>query len=232
MSLLETLISQAIRNATGYDARRVIRKIGTRNILLAGGAALAGGLATQWIQQQRAGGRPSAPGWAPPPPPPPVPPPVPPVGAPLPEPQAPATPAVALPSALPAEPDLLPDAATFPILRAMIAAALADGRMSAEERRAIHEELSTCALGEEQTAQIHRDLVLPASPEEIADFAAAPEAREVLYRFAALALVADREASEVERAWLDRLANALALPAERRAEIESEIPDLAAPAAS
>lgn len=111
----------------------------------------------------------------------------------------------------------------------MIAAALADGRMSPEERAAIHQQLAAGGLGEEQVAQIHRDLVLPAAPEEIAGFAAAAEAREVLYRFAAAALVADRDCSPAERAWLDRLGAALELPADTRRALERETADALSP---
>lgn len=116
----------------------------------------------------------------------------------------------------------LPPEAVFPIVRTMIAAALADGRMSPEERAAIQEQLGSAGLSDEQVAQVHRDLVLPASPEEIAGFAFAPEAREVLYRFAALAVVADRDGSPAERAWLDRLATALGIVSPAKDEIEKE----------
>ena len=42
MGLLESMISQAIRRETGINPRRLIRKIGGGNLLMAGGAALAG----------------------------------------------------------------------------------------------------------------------------------------------------------------------------------------------
>lgn len=231
MGLLETLISNAIRQSTGFDAGRLVHRIGAKNILLAGGAILAGGLAAERYRQTQGGasggsfaGVPPRSGpLAPPPPPPPAftPPPPPPaasVAAPLPPP----VPTLEAPATGTGENEGLPPQAVFPIVRTMIAAALADGGMSPEERTAIQQQLDGSGLSDEQTAQIHRELVLPASPEEIGSFAAAPEAREVLYRFAALALVADRSCTPAERSWLDRLATALELSPESKAALEKE----------
>lgn len=230
MGLLETLITNAIRQSTGFDAGQLVRRIGAKNILLAGGALIAGGLAAERYRQAPGGasggssaGAPPRPGTMPPPPPPafaPPPPPAPPSAAGLPPIPRPA--AAPVPPALATDSVALPPEVTFPIVRTMIAAALADGRMSPEERVAIQQQLGTSGLSEEQTAQVHHELVLPASPEEIATFAAAPEARAVLYRFAALALTADRACSPAERAWLDRLAAALELAGEIKTELEQE----------
>ena len=65
--------------------------------------------------------------------------------------------------------------------------------------------------------------MLPPTPEDLAALAPAAEAREVLFRFAALIVLADRETSELERRWLDRLATVFELEAERRAVLEAEI---------
>ena len=105
----------------------------------------------------------------------------------------------------------------------MVAAALADGRMAPEEKELIHRHLGESGLGEEQVRQIHQDLVLPPSPEELAALAPAAEAREALYRFAALVVLADRETSDLERRWLERLAAAFEIDAERRSVLEAEI---------
>lgn len=47
MGFVEKMLSDLVRNATGVNARPLIRKIGAKNILMIGGAALAGGLASQ-----------------------------------------------------------------------------------------------------------------------------------------------------------------------------------------
>lgn len=252
MKLLETLITQAVRSSTGYDARRIVKKIGGRNILLAGGALLAGGLAYDHLRRQGAGGgwpgatpAPAAPGgWTPPPPAPPagaVPPPPPPIpGGPVafapppppPPPSPPSAPAAAPgfappPPPAPAptvEPELvLPPGLEHALVRTMIAASLADGRMSPEERAAIREQIGASAFAPEQVAVLQQDMVLPAAVDELAALAADAPGRELLFRFAALALVADRQCTPPERAWLDRLAAALGLDPEAEAAIEREI---------
>jgi hypothetical protein len=69
MSLLDDLLGDLVYRSTGFRAGRLVRKIGAKNILLLGGAALAGGLAAQSLN------RPASPQpVAPPPPPPPLPP--------------------------------------------------------------------------------------------------------------------------------------------------------------
>lgn len=260
MRLLETLITQAVRSSTGYDARRIVKKIGGKNILLAGGALLAGGLAYDHFRRQGAGGgwpgasaAPATPGgWAPPPPPPgpaaaggwtpqppPPAPPAPGMASPFAPPPPPPPPAAGFPVLPPppaaapeAEPELaLPPGAEHALVRTMIAAALADGRMAPEERAAIREQIGTSGLSPEEIAQLQQEMVLPATVEELAALAADPPGRELLFRFAALALVADRQCTPPERAWLDRLAAALGLDPEAEAAIEREIATaLAAPA--
>ena len=48
---------------------------------------------------------------------------------------------------------------------------------------------------------------------------------ELLFRFAVLVLEADGEASEAERAWLERLGRALELDPDRRRALETEVAD-------
>ena len=53
MRFLENMVSDMVKQSTGINAKRVIRKIGGKNILLAGGAAvLAGTLASKSQGQQ------------------------------------------------------------------------------------------------------------------------------------------------------------------------------------
>ena len=77
MRFLENLVSDMIRESTGVNPKRVIRKIGGKNLLMMGAsAALAGGLATALGQQQQKTRGAGVPGH-PPPVPPAAPPPVP-----------------------------------------------------------------------------------------------------------------------------------------------------------
>ena len=105
----------------------------------------------------------------------------------------------------------------------MVAAALADGHLAPEEKKVILERLGESGLSEEQTRQVHQDLVLPPSTAELASLTPAGEGREVLYRFAALIVLADSQVSDLERGWLRRLAAALELEAERVTALEAEI---------
>jgi uncharacterized membrane protein YebE (DUF533 family) len=105
----------------------------------------------------------------------------------------------------------------------MVAAALADGRMAIEERQAIQRHLSDSPLSSEQTSQIHRDMVLPPTPAELAAMLSSAEEVEVVYRFAALVARADSRVAELERTWLDQLASALDIDPARRQELEEEI---------
>ena len=222
MKLLDTLISQAIRQTTGYDARGFVRKVGGSNLLLAGGALLAGGLAADHFRRQgtQAAGAPGAAAVPPPPPPPPppgaaawTPPPPPPAGPAAPPPAAPG-------QELAAE---LPPAAEHAIVRTMIAAALADGRMSAEERAAVRAQIGGSGFSEQQVRELQQDMVLPLAPEEIAGLVDDAVPGELLFRFAAAALLADRQQTAEERQWLDRLAAALGIDPAHRAEVERAV---------
>jgi uncharacterized membrane protein YebE (DUF533 family) len=95
--------------------------------------------------------------------------------------------------------------------------------MSPEERAAIREQIGASAFAPEQVAVLQQDMVLPPTAEELAALAADAPGRELLFRFAALALVADRQCTPPERAWLDRLAAALGLDPDAEAAIEREI---------
>ncbi len=225
MGFLDRMVSDLIRDNTGINARRLVRRIGGGKLLALGGAALAASLlaekkgafgsraAQPGAPQPGAppAGPPPVPGAGPPPVPGAAPPPVPGAAAPPPEPEA-------------EEADVeLPQELTYAVVRAMVAAALADGHLSAEEKEIIHKRLGESGLAEDQIRQVHQDLVLPPSPEELAAMAPAAEALEILYRFAALVVLADQDASELERRWLERLAAAFELDGERKAALEAEL---------
>jgi tellurite resistance protein len=246
--LLDTLITQAIKQSTGYDAGRMVRKIGGSNLLLTGGALLAGGLAVDHMRQKGGlggllGSAPPAPAMSPPSPPPqsgipswlpPLPPqavaPPPPAQTSVPAPPASTPgPAAAASVATLAGPAAaatdgeVPEGLAHALVRTMIAAALADGRMTAEERAAIREEIGRADLSPHQVRELQQDMVLPPGPEEIAALVADAAGGEVLFRFAVAALSADGQRTAAEQAWLDQLAAALALDAARRQDLESEV---------
>ncbi len=242
MGFLDRMISDLIQDNTGFNARRLVRKIGGGKLLAMGGAALAAGMFAekqgesrqrranetfgqgQGQQDGQSATAPPPPGALPGPPPPlpgqqAAPPP------PLPGQQAPPPP---VPGAIPETPaevpdDELPQEVTYAIIRTMVAAALADGHMAPEEKSIIEKHLGESGLSEEQTAQIHRDLALPPSPGELATLAGDPATCEVLYRFGALVVLADQKTSDLERGWLKRLATALELGDDHRTALEAEI---------
>ncbi len=240
MGFLDRMISDLIQDNTGFNARRLVRKIGGGKMLAMGGAALAAGMLAEkkgmlgqggigGMFGQGAGNSPQA-----------APPPVP--SASTPPTAAPpaslpgAAPPPPLPGQQPAAPPPLPvseptpnEAAeppvevSYAIVRTMVAAALADGNLAPEEKAIITKHLGDSGFSDEQTQQIHRDLVLPPSPAELVELAQDTEARETLFRFGALVTLADQDVSDLERQWLNRLAAALELAPERKAALESEI---------
>lgn len=101
------------------------------------------------------------------------------------------------------------------MLRAMIAAARADGVVDRAERTAIAAQLDAAGLSAAERDQVLADFDKPATIEQLSDAARDPILRAQLY---AAAFAAAGEVSAEERAWLDRLAQALKLqPAARRA---------------
>jgi uncharacterized membrane protein YebE (DUF533 family) len=239
MSFLDRLVSDLVRRQTGFDARRIVRRVGGKRLLLLGGAALAGGMLasqsgrfaggvsaasgaagqTQVPPRSSAGGpRPAdpSPGLPPLPPLPPLPVPAPPAAA------VSSVGAEAAGLAPDLSPDLPPDL-LYAVLRTMVAAALADGELHPEEKRLLDQRLGESGLSEPRLAQLRRDLVLPAGVDELARALPPGEDAEVLARFAVLVAGADRGLVEHERAWLRALERALRLPAGRIDELEREI---------
>lgn len=240
MGFLDNLVGDMLGDATGGADFRAIRKVtrwvGGKNLAMLGlGAALAGGAAA--VLSQRDGAAtpppPPPPGSAvvPPPPPPPPPPgqaapppPPPPPGQAAPPPLPP--PGAAVPPPPPGQvsaPEEPPPELTYAVVRTMVAAALADGNLHSREREAILKRLGESGLDAEQQRQIHQDLVLPPQPTELAALAGTAEGRELLYRFAALIVLADEEVAELERDWLARLAEAFGIDEERRQNLEREV---------
>ncbi|MCH9647143.1 MAG: tellurite resistance TerB family protein [Deltaproteobacteria bacterium] len=252
MGFLDKLLADMIQDSTGFNARRMVRRIGGGKMLMAGGAAVAGALL---MDKMKAGQGQATPSGAPSTPPPasgnPSLPPLPPVpttatAPPPPLPPPPAAPGeVAAPVAAPAPPpipvaveppgnteedssesvpdDLFSNELTFGIVRTMVAAALADGHLAAEERQLILGHMDESGLSPEQVSQVHKDLVLPPTPSELATQVPSPDEKEVLFRFAASVLRADGTVDEAERVWLDGLATTFGISADRAAALQAEL---------
>lgn len=120
------------------------------------------------------------------------------------------------------EPEASPEL-TYAIVRTMVAAALADGDLAASEKNMIQSHLGDSGLGGEQVQQVQRDLVMPPTPAELAELTHSSEDRQAMYRFGAFVLLADGNIDDLERSWLDRIAEAFGFSAEQKAALEAEI---------
>jgi uncharacterized membrane protein YebE (DUF533 family) len=151
-----------------------------------------------------------------------------------PAPRAPAPPAPASPAPPPARrlPEVAPKAPAPPpspsaehaearlLLRAMIAAARADGVVDRAERQAIATQLDAAGLSAAERDQVLADFDRPATVEELSQAARDPILRAQLY---AAAFAAAGDVSAQERAWLDRLGEALKLQPAARQAIEERL---------
>ncbi len=106
------------------------------------------------------------------------------------------------------------------LLKAMIAAAKADGHIDAEEQRRIFEKIGASELTAEDKSLLMDELSKPLDIREVAHLASSPELAAEIY--AASVLMVD-EQSAVERAYLDELAGRLALPPGLARHIEGQI---------
>ena len=145
--------------------------------------------------------------------------------APAPAPRPPAPPARRLPEVAPKAPPPPPSpsaehAEARLLLRAMIAAARADGVVDRAERQAIAAQLDAAGLSAAERDQVLADFDHPATVEQLSDAARDPILRAQLY---AAAFAAAGEVSAEERAWLDRLGEALKLQPAARKAIEDRL---------
>lgn len=104
------------------------------------------------------------------------------------------------------------------LIRAMIAAAQADGRIDADERKRIAQ--ATTGLTDDERAFLDAELATAHTIETLV-VASRPEIAADVYAAAAHAIVAD---SDAERAWLARLGDALHVDAPLRDRIEQAMP--------
>lgn len=133
----------------------------------------------------------------------------------LPPPEA--IPAAYLPSAKPAA-DGMPF--ELALVKAMIAAAKADGHIDAEEQSRVFRAVEEQGLDAEEKAFIFDALAKPADLGALAAAAVSEEQKAELYLAARLAIEPDQPA---ERAFLDALAHRLGLAADLRAHLDAQM---------
>ena len=122
-----------------------------------------------------------------------------------------------------AEPEEEPSAETAEallMLRAMIAAAKADGAIDAEERGRIATQLDGAGLSAAARDTVLADFDKPLAPTALAKLASDPMLAAQLY---AAAVVGAGEIAAAERAWLDQFAKALKLDRAAAAAIEARL---------
>lgn len=125
---------------------------------------------------------------------------------------------------LPTDPAAADDLATR-LLQAMIAAAKADGHITAEERQRIDSHLADLGLGDAAASLIAAELDAPLDAARVAGLAR--NDREAAEIYAASLLVIDQD-SAVEVAYLAQLAAALGLAPDLVARLHARAQDLAA----
>lgn len=106
------------------------------------------------------------------------------------------------------------------LVRAMIAAALSDGRLDESERNTIVGRLGVLGIGSEERSFLDAEIARPWSPAQFAAAAAMPEQRAEIYLASAIAIEADTDA---ERAYLKYLAATLQLDEQLIAHLEDAV---------
>ncbi|MDD9911121.1 MAG: tellurite resistance TerB family protein [Ahrensia sp.] len=137
----------------------------------------------------------------------------------------------ALPSPEKFDPALNNDATGQPmqlaLVKAMIAAANADGHIDQEEQKAVFDAVDTMSLDAQSKAVVFDVLRNPPTVAQIAGYADGIEQASELYLASRLAIDPDETS---ERIYLDNLATAMGLPRELAYEIEMQVdPDQALP---
>ena len=111
------------------------------------------------------------------------------------------------------------------ILKALIAAAKADGHVDARERQLIEEEVAKLTDDPELQRWLDAELNKPLDPVAVAAEATSPEMAAEMYL--ASVLLVDEE-HFMERAYLDELARQLKLDAALKAELEAQVRGISA----
>ena len=110
------------------------------------------------------------------------------------------------------EPATLGDAQAMLLIRAMIAAANADGEITADERQQITSKLDQAGAGPDERAVLERELQNPRPVDQIVREVHDQETAEEVYLASRIAMNPDTPA---EKAYLDFLAARLEIPADR-----------------
>jgi uncharacterized membrane protein YebE (DUF533 family) len=116
------------------------------------------------------------------------------------------------------EPATLDDAHAMLLIRAMIAAANADGEITLDERQRITSKLDQAGAGPEERAVLERELESPRSVDQIVREVHDQETAEEVYLASRIAMSPD---SSAEKAYLDFLAARLEIPADRLNELSA-----------
>ena len=116
------------------------------------------------------------------------------------------------------EPATLDDAHAILLIRAMIAAANADGEITPDERQQITSRLDQAGAGPDERAVLERELASPRSADQIIGEVHDQETAEEVYLASRIAMNPDTPA---EKAYLDFLAARLQIPADRLQELNA-----------
>lgn len=110
------------------------------------------------------------------------------------------------------------------ILKALVAAAKADGHVDARERELVEAEVARLSQGDDEVVTwMRRELERPLDPQEVASVAVSPEIASEMYL--ASVMVID-EQSYMERAYLDELARRMGLDAALRQQLDEQLAKL------
>jgi uncharacterized membrane protein YebE (DUF533 family) len=116
------------------------------------------------------------------------------------------------------EPATLDDAHEMLLIRAMIAAANADGEITPDERQRITSKLDQAGAGADERAVLERELQNPRSVDQILRDVHDQETAEQVYLASRIAMEPDTAA---EKAYLEFLASRLEIPADRLTELNA-----------
>lgn len=105
------------------------------------------------------------------------------------------------------------------LLQAMIMAARADGHIDAQERELIAAQIDALGADRELHDWVERQMQAPLDAQALADEVDSPQAAREMYLIS-VAVIDDQ--NPMERAWLDQLGQALALPRELTGELERQ----------
>ena len=112
------------------------------------------------------------------------------------------------------------DRRSLAILKAIVAAAKADGHIDSEERQKIEAQIARFGLDDSTLDMLQKELEKPLNPADIAAGADSPEAAAEIYLASLLVIDLD---NFMERAYLDELAKQLKLAPELVSQLEAEV---------